>query len=171
MNFVCVLQMIFWQKYKISMLLLGLNSKDKTSTRDKANVSNPKVSRGRPSLTANRTARRLRANFTWTLNTTYSTEDLLYWGFQLHAKMICSIYYIPYVPVQETLVSKWYIIHYQNCHANIDSDCGVPFLQRQVISWTIAGSLLIRASGTDRREIQTFNKTLFLLIINLLLKN
>ena len=36
------------------MLILGLQSKDRTSTRDKANISNPKVNRGRPQLTANR---------------------------------------------------------------------------------------------------------------------
>ena len=37
-------------------LVLGLNSKDRKSTRDKANISNPKVNRGCAPLTANRTA-------------------------------------------------------------------------------------------------------------------
>ena len=36
------------------MSVLGLNSKDKKSTRDKANISNPKVNRGCDPLTANR---------------------------------------------------------------------------------------------------------------------
>ena len=36
------------------MSALGLNSKDKKSTRDKANISNPKVNRGCAPLTANR---------------------------------------------------------------------------------------------------------------------
>ena len=36
------------------MSLLGLNSKDRKFTRDKANISNPKVNRGRAPLTANR---------------------------------------------------------------------------------------------------------------------
>ena len=44
----------FWQKSKIFMSVLGLNSKDRKSTRDKANISNPKVNRGCAPLTANR---------------------------------------------------------------------------------------------------------------------
>ena len=36
------------------MSVLGLNSKDTKSTRDKANISNPKVNRGCAPLTANR---------------------------------------------------------------------------------------------------------------------
>ena len=36
------------------MSVLGLNSKDRKSTRDKANISNPKVNRGCAPLTANR---------------------------------------------------------------------------------------------------------------------
>ena len=43
----------FWQKWKISMLVLGLHSKDRKSTKDKGNISNPKVNRGCPTLTAN----------------------------------------------------------------------------------------------------------------------
>ena len=35
---------------------MGLNSKDRKSTRDKANISNPKVNRGCAPLTANRTS-------------------------------------------------------------------------------------------------------------------
>ena len=46
----------FWQKQKISMLVLGLHSKDRKSTRDKAIISNPKVNRGCPPLTANRSS-------------------------------------------------------------------------------------------------------------------
>ena len=46
----------FWQKWKILKLVLGLNSKDRKSTRDKANISNPKVNRGCTPLTANRTS-------------------------------------------------------------------------------------------------------------------
>ena len=38
------------------MSVLGLNSKDRKSTRDKANISNPKVNRGCAPLTANRTS-------------------------------------------------------------------------------------------------------------------
>ena len=38
---------------KISVLVLGLHSKDKKSTKDKANISNPKVKRGFPPLKAN----------------------------------------------------------------------------------------------------------------------
>ena len=36
------------------MSVLGLNSKDRKSTSDKANISNPKVNRGCAPLTANR---------------------------------------------------------------------------------------------------------------------
>ena len=39
---------------KILMSVLGLNSKDRKSTRDKANMSNPKVNRGCTQLTASR---------------------------------------------------------------------------------------------------------------------
>ena len=38
------------------MLVLGLHSKDRTSTKDKANIRNPKVNRGCPLLTANCTS-------------------------------------------------------------------------------------------------------------------
>ena len=38
------------------MLVLGLGSKDRKSTKDKANIGNPKVNRGCPPLTANRTS-------------------------------------------------------------------------------------------------------------------
>ena len=43
----------FWQKKPILMSVLGLNSKDSKSTRDKANISNPKVNRGCVPLIAN----------------------------------------------------------------------------------------------------------------------
>ena len=36
------------------MPVVGLNSKDRKSTKDKANISNPKVNRGCAPLTANR---------------------------------------------------------------------------------------------------------------------
>ena len=52
-DFVCVLQMILLTK-KILMSVLGLNSKDRKSTRDKVNISDPKVNRGCAPLTANR---------------------------------------------------------------------------------------------------------------------
>ena len=56
-DFVCVLQMILLTKMKnIVLLVLGLNSKDRKSTRDKANISYPKVNRGCTPLTANRTS-------------------------------------------------------------------------------------------------------------------
>ena len=41
---------------KILMLVLGLHRKDRKSTKDKANISNPKVNKGWPPLTANRTS-------------------------------------------------------------------------------------------------------------------
>ena len=52
----CVLfKWYFWQKIKkISMLVLGLHSKDRESTKDKASISSPKVNRGCPPLTVNR---------------------------------------------------------------------------------------------------------------------
>ena len=53
-DFVCVLQMILLTKITILLSVLGLNSKDRKSTRDKANISNPKVNRGCVPLTANR---------------------------------------------------------------------------------------------------------------------
>ena len=46
----------FDKNKKILKKVLGLNSKDKKSTRDKANISNPKVNRGCAPLTANRTS-------------------------------------------------------------------------------------------------------------------
>ena len=39
------------------MLVLGLHSEDRKSTKDKANINNPKVNRGCPLLTANRISR------------------------------------------------------------------------------------------------------------------
>ena len=45
-----------WQKWKISMLVLGLRSTDRKATRDNANIRNPKVNRGCPPLTANCTS-------------------------------------------------------------------------------------------------------------------
>ena len=36
------------------MLVLGAHNKDRKSTKDKANIGNPKVNRGCPPLTANR---------------------------------------------------------------------------------------------------------------------
>ena len=44
------------KKQVLSKQVLGLNSKDRKSTRDKANISNPKVNRGCALLTANRTS-------------------------------------------------------------------------------------------------------------------
>ena len=64
---------------KISMLVQGLLSKDRKSTRDKANINNPKVNRGCPPLTTNRTSTDC-GNFTWTLDTIYSIEGLPCWG-------------------------------------------------------------------------------------------
>ena len=52
-NFVCVLQMILLTKIKILKSVMGLSSEDMKSTRDKANISNPKVNRGCAPLTAN----------------------------------------------------------------------------------------------------------------------
>ena len=53
--------------------------------KDKANISNPKVNRGCPPLTANRISADSCANFTLTLNTIYSTEGLPYSGFQRYS--------------------------------------------------------------------------------------
>ena len=64
------------------MLLLRLHSKDRESTRDKAYISNPKINRGCPPPHSQPHLSRLCANFTWTLNTIYSTEGLPYWGIQ-----------------------------------------------------------------------------------------
>ena len=50
-DFVCVLQMIL---FTILMAVLGLNSKDRKSLGDKANICNPKVNIGCAPLTANR---------------------------------------------------------------------------------------------------------------------
>ena len=44
----------FAKNKKILTYVLGLNNKDSKSTRDKANISNPKVNRGCAPLTANR---------------------------------------------------------------------------------------------------------------------
>ena len=53
-DFAYVFQMILWTK--IWMMVLGLHSKDRKSTRDKAYIGNPKVNKGCPPLTANRTS-------------------------------------------------------------------------------------------------------------------
>ena len=42
----------FSKNKKPRCLVMGLHSKDRKSTRDKANISNPKVTRGCPPLTA-----------------------------------------------------------------------------------------------------------------------
>ena len=56
-DIVCVIQMILLTKIKeILMLVLELHSKDRKYTRDKANISNPKVNRGCPPLTVNHTS-------------------------------------------------------------------------------------------------------------------
>ena len=67
---------------KKSMLVLGLQSKDRKYTRDKANISNCKVNRSLSPTHSQPHLSRLCANFTWTLNTIYSTEGLPYWGVQ-----------------------------------------------------------------------------------------
>ena len=64
------------------MLVLGIHSKDRKSTRDKANIRNPKINRGCHSLTANRTSADC-VNISG--NTIYSTEDLPYCGIQRYA--------------------------------------------------------------------------------------
>ena len=46
----------FAKSKQILKSVLGLNSKDRKSTRDKTNISNPKVNRGCAPLTANRTS-------------------------------------------------------------------------------------------------------------------
>ena len=52
-DFVCVLQMIpLTKNKKILTSVPGLNSKDRKSTEDIANISNPKVNRGCAPLTA-----------------------------------------------------------------------------------------------------------------------
>ena len=53
-DFLCVLQTIVLTKIKNLEVGNGLNSKNMNSTRDKANISNPKVNRGCAPLTANR---------------------------------------------------------------------------------------------------------------------
>ena len=63
------------------MSVLGLNSKDRKSARDKANISNPKVNRGCAPLTANRTSADC-VQISWTLINIYSTGGLPYWGIQ-----------------------------------------------------------------------------------------
>ena len=72
----------FRRKLKKDMLVLGAHNKDRKSTRDKANIGNPKVNRGCPPRTANHThLSRLYEKFTWTFNT-ISTGGLPYWEFQ-----------------------------------------------------------------------------------------
>ena len=84
--FMCPWNDTFNKNKKISMSELGLNSKDRKSTRDKANISNPKVNRGCAPFTTNCPhLSRLCAHFTWTLNTTYFTGGLPYWGIQRYA--------------------------------------------------------------------------------------
>ena len=51
---ICPSNDTFGKNKKKLMSVLGLNSKDRKSTRDKANISNPKVNRGCAPLTANR---------------------------------------------------------------------------------------------------------------------
>ena len=55
-DFAYVLQMTLLTKIKILMSVLELNSKDRKSTGDKANISNPQVNRGCAPLRANRTS-------------------------------------------------------------------------------------------------------------------
>ena len=79
----------FDENKKILKLVLGLNSKDSKSTRDKANISNSKVTRGCAPLAANRTSADCVQNFTWTLNTIYSTGGLPYWEIQRYEIQFC----------------------------------------------------------------------------------
>ena len=55
------------------MLALGSHSKDRKSTRDKANIGNPKVNKGCPPTHSQPHLSRLCGKFTWTLSTIYST--------------------------------------------------------------------------------------------------
>ena len=59
----------FWQKLIISMLVWGFTAKTRCLVRLSPTHSQPHLSR-------------LCANFTWTLNTIYSTGGLPYWGIQ-----------------------------------------------------------------------------------------
>ena len=52
-DFVCIIQMILLTKIKNLDVGTELNYKDRKFTRDKANISNPKVNRGCAPLTAN----------------------------------------------------------------------------------------------------------------------
>ena len=53
---VCPSNDTFDKNKKISMLVLGVQNNYRKSTDDKANISNPKVNRGCPPLTGNRTS-------------------------------------------------------------------------------------------------------------------
>ena len=66
------------------MSVLGLNSKDRKSTRDKANISNPKVNRGCAPLTANHISADC-VQISLDIYTIYSTDGLPYWGIQCYA--------------------------------------------------------------------------------------
>ena len=71
--------MYFWQEENNSILVLGLHSKDRKSTRDKSNTVNPKVNKGCPPLTANHTSADCDENSLGP--PIYSTEGLPYWWF------------------------------------------------------------------------------------------
>ena len=78
-DFVSVLQIILLTKIKkMSVLVLGLHTKDRKTTRDKRKSSKQRLFpiHSQPHFS------RLWWKYTWTLNTIYSTEGLPYWGFQ-----------------------------------------------------------------------------------------
>ena len=84
-DFVYVHQMVLLTKiFKKEMLVLGGHNKDRKFTGDKTNIGNPKVNRGCPQVTANRTSADC-GKFTWTFGVIYSTGGLPYWEFQCYA--------------------------------------------------------------------------------------
>ena len=83
--------------------ILGPNSKDRTSARDKANIGNPKVN-SQPHLS------KLCGKFTWAFSTIYSTGGLLNWGFQCYDIQRGNVTLSMKLPSQKWLYLTWVAI-------------------------------------------------------------
>ena len=89
----------YWSPY------WGSTAKTK-STRDKANISNPKENRGCAPTHSQPHLSRLCTNFTWTLNTLYSTGGLPYWGIQHYAQGLVLLQWYAMAKSLKTLATR-----------------------------------------------------------------
>ena len=130
--------MILLTKIKISMLVLGVHRKDRTSTKDKANIRNPKVNRGCPPLTSNRTSADC-VQISLGPPMQYIPLRVLYWGFNAMFFRGC---------VSERVVSSYSVSYSQSLvSGSMYSLCQVPPHKRGRINFWLPPFRLNRRSS------------------------